>query len=129
MITAQLMRAARALVGIDQQTLANLAGVSLPTIQRMAASTGNVRGVVDTLMQVAAAFDKAGIELIGEGSQSTGIGRGVRFKRKAPTRQQHHEGRRSAPAGRGGEAMTGQVRLRQVIGLPVGSRWDRGGTQ
>ena len=38
MITAAQMRAGRALLGIDQQTLADLAGVSLPTIQRMEAS-------------------------------------------------------------------------------------------
>ena len=41
MITSFQMRAARALLGIDQKTLAELAGVSLPTIQRMEASTGN----------------------------------------------------------------------------------------
>ena len=35
MITAQQMRAARALAGIDQRQLAERAGVSLPTIQRM----------------------------------------------------------------------------------------------
>jgi transcriptional regulator with XRE-family HTH domain len=59
------MRAARALLGIDQKTLAELAGVSLPTIQRMEASTGNVRGVVETLMRVVETFDRAGVELIG----------------------------------------------------------------
>lgn len=52
MITAAQMRAARALAGIDQKTLAERAGVSLPTIQRMEASDGVVRGVVDTLMKV-----------------------------------------------------------------------------
>ena len=80
MITAAQMRAARALLGIDQQKLANLADVSLPTIQRMEASQGNVRGVVDTLMKVVAAFDLAGIELIAENAASQGSGRGVRFK-------------------------------------------------
>ncbi|MFZ0853696.1 MAG: helix-turn-helix domain-containing protein, partial [Hyphomicrobiaceae bacterium] len=49
MIIAAQLRAARALLGIDQQTLADLSGVSLPTIQRLDASQGNVRGVVDTL--------------------------------------------------------------------------------
>lgn len=83
MITAAQMRAARALLGIDQQTLADLAGVSLPTIQRMEASQGNVRGVVDTLMKVVEAFDAAGIELIGENTPSQGSGRGVRFKVRA----------------------------------------------
>lgn len=86
MITAAQMRAARALLGIDQQTLADLAGVSLPTIQRMEASGGNVRGVVDTLTKVVAAFDLAGIELIAENSPSTGQGRGVRFRMGAKVR-------------------------------------------
>ena len=80
MITAAQMRAARALLGIDQQTLADLADVSLPTIQRMEASQGNVRGVVDTLMKVVQALDNAGIELIGENTPSMGSGRGIRFK-------------------------------------------------
>lgn len=83
MITAAQMRAARALIGMDQQTLANAAGVSLPTIQRMEASEGNVRGVVDTLTKVVEAFDRAGVELIGENSPSQGSGRGVRFKAAA----------------------------------------------
>jgi len=80
MITAAQMRAARALLGIDQRTLARLAGVSLPTIQRMEASSGHVRGIVDSLAKVMAAFDAAGVELIGEGGSSTGGGRGVRLK-------------------------------------------------
>ena len=84
MITAAQMRAARALIGIDQQTLADRAGVSLPTIQRMEASDGTVRGVIDTLTKVVGALDKAGIELIGEGAASLGGGRGVRLKRAQP---------------------------------------------
>ena len=80
MITAAQMRAARALLAIDQQTLADLAGVSLPTIQRMEASEGNVRGVVDTLVKVIAAFELSGVELIAENTPSVGSGRGVRFK-------------------------------------------------
>ena len=80
MINAAQMRAARALLGIDQKTLAELAGVSLPTIQRMEASEGHVRGVVDTLMKVVEAFDRAGIELLAENQPSTAGGRGVRLK-------------------------------------------------
>ena len=80
MVTAAQMRAARALLGIDQKTLAELAGLSVPTIQRMEASTGDVRGVVDSLTKVVAALDLAGIELIGEGATSTAGGRGVRQK-------------------------------------------------
>ncbi|WP_114966315.1 helix-turn-helix domain-containing protein [Alkalilacustris brevis] len=80
MITSAQMRAARALLGIDQKQLAELSGLSVPTIQRMEASEGNVRGVVDSLIKVVAALDRAGIELIGEGATSTGGGRGVRLK-------------------------------------------------
>ena len=83
MITAAQLRAARALLGIDQQTLADMAGVSLPTIQRMEASQGNVRGVIDTLIKVVEALNAAGIELLGDNARSEGGGRGVR--RREPT--------------------------------------------
>ena len=87
MITSFQMRAARALLGVDQKTLAELAGVSLPTIQRMEASTGNVRGVVETLIKVVEAFDRAGVELIGEQARSDSGGRGVRLKEPGPPRR------------------------------------------
>jgi len=80
MISAAQMRAARALLGIDQRTLAQMAGVSLPTIQRMEASRGNVRGTVETLTKIVEALDAAGIELIGNEQPSQARGRGVRFK-------------------------------------------------
>jgi predicted transcriptional regulator len=80
MISAAQLRAARALLGIDQRTLAGMAGVSLPTIQRMEASDGNVRGVIDTLTKVVQALDQAGVELIGNEQPSQGRGRGVRLK-------------------------------------------------
>ncbi len=80
MITASQMRAGRALLGLDQRQFAELSGVSLPTIQRMEASDGTVRGVVDTLMKVVEAFDRAGIELIGDNAPSVAGGRGVRLK-------------------------------------------------
>lgn len=80
MITSAQMRAARALAGIDQRTLAERAGVSLPTIQRMEASEGVVRGVIDTLIKVIAALDQSGVELIGDNQTSERGGRGVRLK-------------------------------------------------
>ena len=75
------MKAARALLGLDQKGLAALAGVSVPTIQRMEASKGNVRGVVESLTRVISAIEKAGVELIGDGATSSSSGRGVRMKR------------------------------------------------
>ncbi|AGA91882.1 putative transcriptional regulator with C-terminal CBS domains [Thioflavicoccus mobilis 8321] len=83
MITAPQLRAARALLGIDQRTLARLAGLSLPTIQRMEASDGQIRGHVDSLVKVVEALERAGLELIGEGATNAGGGRGVRLKTPA----------------------------------------------
>jgi transcriptional regulator with XRE-family HTH domain len=71
MITAAQMRAARALLGLDQRRLAERAGLSLPTIQRMEASEGVVRGNVDSLMKLVDALAANGIELIGEGATSS----------------------------------------------------------
>jgi transcriptional regulator with XRE-family HTH domain len=83
MITAGQMRAARALLGIDQRKLADLTGLSLPTIQRMEASEDTIRGNVDSLMKLVGALDAAGIELLGEGAASPSGGRGVRLKNGA----------------------------------------------
>ena len=84
MITASQLRAARALLGIDQRTLAEMAGVSLPTIQRMEASDGTVRCIVETLTKVIEALNEAGVELIGENARSETGGRGVRLRRPTP---------------------------------------------
>jgi transcriptional regulator with XRE-family HTH domain len=80
MISAAQLRAARALIGIDQRELAQLSGLSVPTVQRMEASEGVIRGNVDSLMKLIGALDAAGIELIGEGAVSQQGGRGVRLK-------------------------------------------------
>ena len=80
MITAQQLRAARALLGLDQRRLAAASGLSLPTIQRMEASGGVVRGNVESLVKLIEALDRAGVELIGDGAASAGGGRGVRLK-------------------------------------------------
>ena len=84
MIIAAQLRAARALLGIDQRKLAELSGLSLPTIQRMEASDGVIRGNVDSLMKLVAALDGGGVELIADNATSAGGGRGVRLKRPPP---------------------------------------------
>jgi transcriptional regulator with XRE-family HTH domain len=94
MITAGQLRAARALIGIDQRDLAALSGLSAPTIQRMEASDGVIRGNVHSLMKLIAALNAAGIELIDEGVVSHGGGRGVRLK---PPRVDGKAYRRKAP--------------------------------
>jgi len=80
MITAAQLRAARALVGMDQRDLAAASGLSLPTIQRMEASEGVIRCNVDSLMKLIAALEFAGVELINEGAVSEKGGRGIRLK-------------------------------------------------
>ena len=80
MITAGQLKASRALLGIDQRKLAELAGLSLPTIQRMEASDGVIRGNVDSLMKLVAALEALGVELISENASSNGGGRGVRLR-------------------------------------------------
>jgi predicted transcriptional regulator len=81
MMTSGQLKAARALLGIDQKQLAALAGVSLPTIQRMEASDGVVRGTVETLTKVIEALGEAGVDLIGDNARSDAGGRGVRLRR------------------------------------------------
>jgi transcriptional regulator with XRE-family HTH domain len=83
MITAGQMRAARAILGMDQRRLAELSGLSLPTIQRMEASEGVIRGTIESLTKLIAALNAAGVELIGEGATSADGGRGVRLRRPA----------------------------------------------
>ena len=80
MITAAQLRAARALLGVDQRELASLSSLSVPTIQRMESCDGVVRGNVDSLMKLIGALNSAGVELINEGAASPVGGRGVRLK-------------------------------------------------
>jgi hypothetical protein len=70
---------------MPQRALAAASGLSLPTIQRMEASEGVIRGNVDSLTKLIGALDAAGVELIGEGAISERGGRGVRLKARPPT--------------------------------------------
>jgi len=83
LLTAAQLKAARALVGMEQRALAAASGVSLPTIQRMEASNGIVRGVIESLTRVMAALEAAGVEFINEDAASLGGGRGVRLRKRA----------------------------------------------
>ena len=82
MLTAAQLKAARALVGMEQKALSQASGVSLPTIQRMEASNGTVRGVIESLTKVMAALEAAGVEFINVGASSSGGGHGVRLRRR-----------------------------------------------
>jgi transcriptional regulator with XRE-family HTH domain len=98
MITATQLRAARALLDIDQRDLADMAGLSVPTIQRMESSDGVIRANVDSLMKLVAALEDAGIELINEGSASPVGGRGVRLTEHVARRKPNRRRNVRAPA-------------------------------
>ncbi len=80
MITAGQLRAARALLGLDQRRLSELANLSLPTIQRMESSDGLIRGNVDSLTKLITALERSGVEFIAANAVSADGGRGVRLK-------------------------------------------------
>jgi transcriptional regulator with XRE-family HTH domain len=98
MITAAQLRAARALLGIDQRQLAELSGLSVPTIQRMEASGDVIRGNVGSLMKLVSALDSAGLELIGEDAVSHVGGRGIRLKAGTTSATHPRRGARPSPA-------------------------------
>jgi transcriptional regulator with XRE-family HTH domain len=97
LITAAQLRAARALLGMDQRALAHAAGLSVPTIQRMEASEGVIRGTVDSLMKLIAAIEADGVELINDGETSLAGGRGVRLREANMVKRRRESTR--APAG------------------------------
>ena len=108
MITAGQLRAARALLGIDQRKLAELSGLSLPTIQRMEASEGVIRGTVDSLMKLIAAIRAAGVELINEGDTSPVGGRGVRLREMSVATKRRAPARAPAPSIRSSALVSGR---------------------
>jgi transcriptional regulator with XRE-family HTH domain len=76
MIASAQIRAARALLRWSAQDLADAAGVSMATIQRMEAIDGVPMGRVQTLVAVTGALEKGGVEFISR----NGGGPGVRLR-------------------------------------------------
>jgi predicted transcriptional regulator len=71
MITGRQIRAARALLGWSQQTLADRAVVSLNALARF--ESGNVDSRASTLKSVRNALAKAGIEFLGVTDADEGV--------------------------------------------------------
>lgn len=78
MIDASQIRAARAMLRIEQTELAKAAGVSVETIKRMEKATGVPRVQKDTLRTVKRALERAGIIFLDDDENKPG-GRGLRL--------------------------------------------------
>lgn len=77
MITAEQMKAGRALVGLKQEDIANATGLSVQTIKRME-TTGTERSSAGNVQAVKRAMEQAGVVFLGDGEMATG-GPGVRL--------------------------------------------------
>lgn len=77
MINAPQIRAARALIGWSQSTLAKSANVSLPTVKRMEGSIGPGRSSAENVDAIRKTLEAAGVEFLDQ----NGGGPGVRLKK------------------------------------------------
>lgn len=78
MLTGEQIRAARALLRMEQSQLAGASGVSLPTIKRLEAQIGPISANTTTEAALRKALSDAGAILIDE----NGEGPGVRLRRE-----------------------------------------------
>jgi transcriptional regulator with XRE-family HTH domain len=67
------IRAARALLGWSQTTLARAAGIGLSTLQRIEQGKGVVKGNFDTVLKIQKAFENAGIKFSEDHSGEVGV--------------------------------------------------------
>ena len=77
MLRPRLMRAARALAGWEQSDLAKASGISIATVRKI--EQGAIGTRPRTEAAIIAAFERAGLQLIPEGSDG---GAGVRWKER-----------------------------------------------
>jgi transcriptional regulator with XRE-family HTH domain len=77
MLTSEQIRAARAMLRIEQTELATLAGVSLETIKRIERKPGAVSAFAATLDAIRGALEAAGVIFVDE----NGDGPGVRLRK------------------------------------------------
>jgi transcriptional regulator with XRE-family HTH domain len=82
MITAEQLRAARALLRIEQADLAERSGVSVATIKRFEAMDGPIQARTDTLELLRAALDGLGVIFIPKNGDDVG----VRLRKSAASR-------------------------------------------
>lgn len=78
-LTGSQLAAARALTGLGQAELAELAHISAPTLRRMEASKGAVEGMKNNIAAVVRALNERGVIFL-DGSYSGDGGPGVRLR-------------------------------------------------
>ena len=82
MIGAAQIRAARALLGVNQAKLSEWAAISVGTVKRIEAAS-EIRGAAETLWKIEMALERAGVEFIGADETK---GPGVRLKQNIRTK-------------------------------------------
>jgi len=78
MIAASQIKGARAMLGLSQRELAELASVGLATVQRIELAAG-VRGAAETIWKIQTALEQGGVEFIPADDTK---GPGVRLKHR-----------------------------------------------
>ena len=84
-VSIRQIKAARALLGWSQEDLAKAANVSIPTIKRLEAVDGPLRGRDETVDKIVFAILSAGVEIIDE----NGGGAGVRLRKPSRAKSKH----------------------------------------
>lgn len=80
MLTSEQLRAGRALARLDQKTLAEAAGISVPTLKRLEAGTGPLSTLHQNAERLRSALEAAGVVFLPDGEQVDG-GPGVRLRK------------------------------------------------
>ena len=79
-LSAEVIRAARGLLGINQTDLARRAKVGVATVKRVEGSDESLRVTVETLLRLQRALETARIRFV---PQDEAHGLGVRFKKRS----------------------------------------------
>ena len=72
-LTAAQVRAARALIKWSQEDLARNSTISVPTVKRMEAREGPIRGITDNVWKIQRALEDAGVVFIDENGGGPGL--------------------------------------------------------
>ncbi len=87
-LNGEQIKAARTMLGLTAHELAEAAGVSVPTLQRMDSARGPVPGRYETVQKVKAVLEAEGIQFLDSGDVAAGPGvamEGARSQRVTST--------------------------------------------